>query len=508
MFTPSPLHIETCKTLRILVVGDVMLDHYLRGNIERTSPEAPVGVLNVESEEYILGGAANVARNLSAMGASVELCGAVGSDANRRILTALLKKAKIGHKRLLVTHDRPTTLKTRAVAQGQQMLRIDRERKTPLAPAAEEALLQGLREEIGRVDGVIVSDYGKGVLTPGVLRGIASMCGKAGKPVVCDPKGLEYGRYRGFDVVKPNLKEAEAASGIPIHDEASLFKAAAELNRQIGGKAVCITRGGQGVTVFPRRGAPMSIPPIPREVYDVTGAGDTFISHLALGMFQGLKLGDAAAWANLAAGIVVERLGVAVVTPGELISEIHGDRRWAKFRAAAELVSIVRSLQESGRKVVFTNGCFDLLHVGHIRLLESARRLGDCLVVAINSDASVRKVKGPPRPLLPEGERVALLAALDSVDYLVVFDETSPERLLRALRPDILVKGGNLDADEVVGRGIVEGYGGEVRLIPAFGDRSVSGFLGRLGEPLSEPKSRGGKGAGKKSKTVRKDRST
>jgi D-beta-D-heptose 7-phosphate kinase/D-beta-D-heptose 1-phosphate adenosyltransferase len=224
------------------------------------------------------------------------------------------------------------------------------------------------------------------------------------------------------------------------------------------------------------------IPGRPREVYDVTGAGDTFVAHLALGWMQGLSAVESAAWANLAAGIVVERLGVSVVTPRELGAEVEGDRRWAKHCTARELERVVRAHRAAGERVVFTNGCFDLLHVGHIRLLESARALGDCLVVAINSDASVRRLKGPPRPLLPESERVALLAALNCVDRIVVFDEASPEKLIRTLKPDILVKGGNLEPDEVVGREIVEGYGGEIRLLPLFGDRSVSQFLGRLGK--------------------------
>jgi len=496
-------------------VGDIMLDHYVRGSIERTSPEAPVGVLSVESEEYILGGAANVARNLTSMGAAVELAGVVGTDGSRKLLTSLLRRERIGQTSLLVDKARPTTLKTRALAQGQQVLRIDRERKHPLSPEMEESLLKAIRSQLSRVDGVVVSDYGKGVLTPRVIQALSALCRKAGKPIVCDPKGLEYRRYRGFDVLTPNLKEAQAASGVEIVDEASLERAAAELIRQVDSKGICVTRGASGVTVFPRRGKSQEIPPYPREVYDVTGAGDTFIAHLALGFFQGLKLAEAAAWANLAAGIVVERLGVAVVTPRELISEVYGDRRAAKYVAVADLVPVVRTLQTSGQKVVFTNGCFDLLHLGHIRLLESARALGDCLIVALNSDASVRKVKGPPRPLLPEAERVALLAALDCVDYLVVFDESSPEKLIRLLRPDLLVKGGNLDSNEVVGKEIVEGYGGEVRLIPAFGDRSISQFLDRLESPMPKksrrpkrPASHKHKRAARKPDSPRKDRSS
>ncbi len=487
MFAPSIQHLEACKRLRVLVVGDVMLDHYLRGTVERTSPEAPVGVLSVESEEYILGGGGNVARNLAAMGAKVELAGVIGEDAARSTFENLVREAGIGRSGIVVVKGRPTTLKTRAVAQGQQVLRIDREHKTPLRPGVEDLLLDRIQKLVEKCDGVVLSDYGKGVLTPRVLQSLSAWCREQKKTLIADPKGLEYRRYRGIDILTPNLKETQAASGIQITDDASLERAAAELNRQVCGKAVCITLGARGVHVFPRRGKSVLIPAHPREVYDVTGAGDTFVAHLALGCFQGLKVAEAAAWANLAAGIIVERLGASVVTPRELVGEVHGDRRWAKHCTLKELELVVRSHRNAGQKVIFTNGCFDLLHVGHIRLLESARALGDCLVVAINSDKSVRALKGPPRPLLPESERVALLAALDCVDRIVVFDDPSPESLLRAIQPDILVKGGNLEPDEVVGRSIVEGYGGEVRILPLFGDRSVSQFLSRLGgEPGKE----------------------
>ncbi len=480
VFNPSPHHIEACRKLRILVVGDVMLDHYLRGTIERTSPEAPVGVLSVESEDYLLGGAGNVARNLAAMGARVELAGVAGADANRQILLELLEKANVRHKGLLVDNDRPTIVKTRAVAQGQQVLRIDHELRIPLSPALETRLLKRIVTLVGSCDGVLVSDYGKGVVTSRVLRGLVATCRKHKRPIIADPKGLDYRRYRGIDILTPNQKEAQTASGVEITDDSSLVRAGAALNRYVGGKGICITRGAKGVAVIPLRGRPLFIPPHPREVYDVTGAGDTFVSHLALGIFQGLRIGEAAAWANLAAGIVVERLGVAVVTPRELLGELHGDRQWSKYCTIEELRPIVRALRAARKKIVFTNGCFDLLHVGHIRLLESARALGDCLIVALNSDASVRAVKGPPRPLLPENERVALLAALHSVDYILVFDSRSPEALIRAIRPDVLVKGGNLEPEEVVGRRIVESYGGTVHLAPMFGDRSITQFLTRL----------------------------
>lgn len=485
MFNPTSRHLEACNRLRILVVGDVMLDHYLRGTVERTSPEAPVPVLRVEAEDYILGGAANVAHNLAVMGARVDLAGIIGNDANGPILKQLLDKAGIGSSLLAVDKARPTTLKTRALAQGQQILRIDREVAHPVSGSVEGRFLASLKQVVHRYDGVLFSDYGKGVLTPVLLSALIGECRRLDKPTTADPKGLQYRRYRGIDYLTPNQKETQAASGIEIVDEKSLRRAVMQLHRQVLGKAICVTRGAQGVAVFPCRGRAVHIPAHPREVYDVTGAGDTFIAHLSLGLFQGLELAQAAAWGNLAAGIVVGRLGVAVVSPGELLSEAAGDRGWVKHRTLDELEPIVRSLRAAGKRVVFTNGCFDLLHVGHLRLLESARALGDCLIVAINSDESVRAVKGRPRPLLPENERAAILASLDCVDYVTVFRERSPERLLRVLKPDVLAKGGNLEPEEVVGREIVQNYGGAIQLLPLFGERSVSGLLEQWGASKS-----------------------
>ena len=358
MFFPNSAHLDACKSLNILVVGDVMLDHYLRGAVERTSPEAPVPVLRVESEDYILGGAANVAHNLAAMGAKAELACVCGRDSAAKILYKRLREAGISAKGVVEDAARPTTLKTRALAQGQQMLRIDWERSQPIANETEARLLEKILGLLDEVQGVIVSDYGKGVLTPRVLDELSRECSRRGLKILADPKGLDYSRYRGISILTPNVKEAQAAAGLEVRDEASLRKAADRLNRQVKGLAICVTRGSQGVSVFPRRGEPLHISAIPREVFDVTGAGDTFISHLALGLFQGLGLFEAASWANLAAGIVVERLGVAVVKPAELISEAGGDRAFAKVRSLAELESAVRALRASGKKNRFHQWMF------------------------------------------------------------------------------------------------------------------------------------------------------
>jgi D-beta-D-heptose 7-phosphate kinase/D-beta-D-heptose 1-phosphate adenosyltransferase len=477
MFLPSETHFDACSRMTVLVIGDVMLDHYLRGAVERVSPEAPVPVFRVDSEDHILGGAANVAANLAAMGATVYLAGVVGDDLIAATLTDLLTRAHIESSCLVTDRDRPTTLKTRAIATGQQVLRIDRERTRSIAAATESALLSRVREVLPRCDGVIVSDYGKGVLTSKVLSSVIEECHRKKKKVIGDPKGLEYRRYAGIDALTPNVKEAQAASGVAISDDASVTRAAAELNEAVRGKAILITRGAEGVAVFPRGHKPTFLPAIPREVFDVTGAGDTFISHFGLGYFQGLTMPEAASWANRAAGIVVGRVGVAVVRPSELAADIQGDSRRAKWRPLAELEPIVRSLRAAGRRIVLTNGCFDLLHVGHIQFLESARALGDCLIVAINSDESVRELRGAPRPLLPQNERAALLASLRSVDYVVIFDQLTPEKLLQALRPDVLVKGGGTSESEIVGHDFVKSYGGTIRMLPAFGRMTVAQLI-------------------------------
>lgn len=492
MFLPSETHFEACTRMKVLVVGDVMLDHYLRGVVERVSPEAPVPVFRVDSEDHILGGAANVAANLAAMGATVYLAGVVGDDLIAATLSDLLTRARIESSCLVTDPDRPTTLKTRALATGQQVLRIDRERNRPISAAVESAVLERVKAVLPKCDGVIVSDYGKGVLTSKVLTSIIAECRRQKKKVIGDPKGLEYRRYAGIDALTPNVKEAQAASGVAITDEVSLARAGAELNEAVGGKAILITRGSDGVAVFPRGGKPTLLPAIPREVFDVTGAGDTFISHFGLGYFQGLTMPEAASWANRAAGIVVGRVGVAVVRPNELLVDIQGDARRAKWRSLAELEPIVRSLRAAGRRIVLTNGCFDLIHVGHIQFLESARALGDCLIVAINSDESVRELRGAPRPLLPQNERAALLASLRSVDFVVIFDQLTPEEILTTLRPDVLVKGGGTKESEIVGFELVKSYGGAVRMLPTFGRTTVAQLIQNFAQnlpssPISTP---------------------
>lgn len=456
--------IDEFRHRRVVVIGDALLDHYVRGTASRISPEAPVPILRAQAEEWLPGGAANVARNVALQGARVTFVSRIGDDAEgTRLVELLAGEPNIS---VVVERDRqrPTPLKTRLLAHGQQMLRVDREDPGPTSEVAERRLLRAIDKAIAACDGVIVSDYGKGLLSDAVLARVFAAAAKKGVDVFVDPKGTDYARYRGAAVVTPNRKEAQEASGVAIIDEASAARAAALLRRQTKARTICITMSEEGIAVFPQRGRATTIPARAREVFDVTGAGDTLIALLALARFSGASDIEAAEIGNTAAGIVVGRSGVAAPTPLELRREILGPAGGArKWLTIDQLLAERQALARAGRRLVFTNGFFDLLNVHHIRLLEQARALGDALLVAINSDASTRRIKGAPRPLLAESERIELLGALPCVDFLTVFDDDTPRELLRRLRPDVLAKGDNVG--EPVGADIVRGYGGKVIVI-------------------------------------------
>ncbi len=472
------------RRLTILVIGDVMLDKYILTDVNRTSPEAPVAIAAVRGEDYVPGGAANVAANLKAMGAKVFLAGIVGKDSNTSVLRALLEERGIKTNLFITDAVRPTTLKTRILAQGQQILRIDREEKKPICESVQKRLIGAIEHKSPKLDGVIISDYAKGVCTPEFIRSLLELMRRRNIPVLCDPKGIDFSKYRGVEALTPNLKETQDASGIPITDDVSLLRAARKIRRITDAKAIVVTRGRDGVSLFAGKKPAVHIPAHARVVFVVTGAGDTFISHFALARFSGLSYSEAARFGNFASAIVVAKLGVAVVNPEELSAFIRGETFSTKLKSLDELRAIVRALKSSGKRVVFTNGCFDLIHIGHIKFLQAARTLGDCLIVGINTDASVRKVKGPGRPLISENERADLLAALHWVDYVVLFDETTPEPLLQALKPDILVKGKNLRPEEVVGYKLVKRYGGQIHRLRFFSNVSTSERLRGILENL------------------------
>jgi len=445
---------------RVLVVGDIMLDRYWHGPTARISPEAPVPVVRITDSDDRPGGAANVALNLAALGCAVDLVGAVGTDEAADILAAQLAAAGIGLY-LIQCPDKPTITKLRILSRNQQLLRLDFEEALGAADVAQ--LPEQVAAALPGVDVLLLSDYAKGSLQdPAAL---IARAGVLGIPVLVDPKGSDFQRYRGATLLTPNLGELEAVVG-PCPDEAALCARGLALARELDLGALLVTRGEQGMTLL-RPGHPeLHLPARAREVYDVTGAGDTVIAVLAGALAAGAVLPDAVALANLAAGIVVGKLGTATVSAPELRQALRDDRDPVTgVLNLDQLLIEVAEARARGERIVFTNGCFDLLHAGHVNYLRQARALGDRLIVAVNDDASVRRLKGEGRPLNTVARRMAVLAGLEAVDWVLSFAEDTPETLLARLRPEILVKGGDYRDDQVVGWQIVAGYGGEIRTL-------------------------------------------
>ena len=475
LFTKAP-------SLRCLVVGDLMLDEYLWGKAERISPEAPVQVVDVLREDMRLGGAGNVANNLLALGCQVTIASVIGEDENGWTLLKAFNRTGIDTSGVIQEPGRRTGRKTRVLAANQQIVRIDRESREQLSGDVEERFRKWLKESIASFNLVLVSDYLKGVLTRPVLSTIIRTAREAGLPVLVDPKGSDYSRYSGATILTPNRKEAEAASMFHIRDDESLTEAAKSIMHLASLENLLITRSEQGMSLFSSSGEHLHIPTLAREVFDVTGAGDTVLAVLGCAVAGGLSLPEAARLANVAAGIAVAKLGTSVVTPDEIIdavSRAHRDTD-SKIKNRDVLRSIIEHEKARGKQVVFTNGCFDLLHAGHVKYLQAARRLGDMLVLGLNSDLSVRRLKGPNRPLIGEEERAHILAALDCIDYVCLFDEDTPLELISAIKPHILVKGGDYTPEAVVGKDIVESNGGRVELIPFVDGKSTTNIIEKV----------------------------
>ncbi|MDZ3836706.1 MAG: D-glycero-beta-D-manno-heptose 1-phosphate adenylyltransferase [Rhodospirillales bacterium] len=468
---------------RVACIGDLMLDRYVRGRAERISPEAPVPVLSVEDEAVMPGGAGNVARNLLTLGAEARLVGLVGNDAAGAELAALLRTLPLMDAALVEEPGRQTTIKTRYLARAQQILRADRETLAPPAPEARERLLAAALAAVETSAVVILSDYGKGALAGGVAEGVLARAGALGRPAVVDPKGRDFSRYLGATVIAPNRAELAAAVG---SDAARGFEAEAAraLIARFGFPAVLATLGRDGMLLVTAAEV-LALPADARDVFDVSGAGDTVVAAFAAAMAAGAPLAEAAALANVAAGLVVAKVGTAVVRREELAAALRrrdlmaGEGKIATAEDAAERAGRWR---RQGLKVGFTNGCFDLLHPGHVSLLAQAKAACDRLVVGLNADASVARLKGAGRPVQGEAARAAVLASLESVDLVVLFAEDTPRRLVEALRPDVLVKGADYRLEQIVGADLVAGWGGQVvlaRLEPGY---STSQTIARLGE--------------------------
>jgi D-beta-D-heptose 7-phosphate kinase / D-beta-D-heptose 1-phosphate adenosyltransferase len=467
---------------RVLVVGDLMLDRYQWGDVRRISPEAPVPVLRLERETEVAGGAANVARNLVGLGLRVCIAGITGQDPHRERLLALLNGQGVETDAVLADPARPTTTKTRLVGDHQQMLRIDAERVAPVDGELAERLLAAVEARLARVDAVLLSDYAKGVLIGDLCARIIGAARACGLPVLVDPKGSDFERYRGATAITPNRAELALAAGVADGDLDALLLAAEHMRERLGLEQLLLTLGELGVALVDASGL-YRIPAIAREVFDVSGAGDTVIATVAAGRAAGLDPIDTAHLANLAAGVVVGKVGTAAIAADELAAAIADEsalEQAAKVGELDDVLARVRQWRDRGERIVFTNGCFDLLHVGHVTYLERARRHGHRLVVGLNTDRSVRALKGAERPLIGEQDRARVLAALAAVDAVVLFDAETPIELIRAIRPDVLAKGADYREEAVVGAADVKSWGGQVVLVPLVDDRSTSRIIQRL----------------------------
>lgn len=468
---------------RVLCIGDLMLDRYVYGSVDRISPEAPIPVLHTKRETATLGGAGNVVQNIAALGGAVDFVAVVGQD---KAAHDVLQAAGTLHNvdaHLLADSSRPTTEKTRFVANGQQLLRADHEVSAPLSADLEQKLLQRVEAVLNACDAVILSDYAKGVLTDSVIARVIERARAAGKTIIVDPKGRDFSKYRGAHFLTPNRKELSDACGHDIKSVEDAAEAAQTLIRTLGIGHVLVKLGADGVCLVREGQAPLHFCTKAREVFDVSGAGDTVAATLALALASGLRAEDAAEIANVAGSIVVGKVGTASVTRDEIARELmFGGSSAAEDKVVGTLTvrDNVERWHKQGFKVGFTNGCFDLLHPGHISLIRQARAACDKLIVGLNSDASVKRLKGDSRPVQNEAARSAVLASLADVDNVVIFDEDTPLELIKIIRPDVLVKGADYTISKVVGADLVQGWGGKVVLAELVDGQSTTGTIARM----------------------------
>jgi len=468
---------------RVLVVGDIILDRYVVGEVKRISPEAPIPVLNVERAELRLGGAGNVAANLRAMEAEVSIVSVVGDDSWGNDFCALLEEAGIDATGIVTVEGRPTVRKTRLMSGVQQILRVDWEERAAVEGDMAAALAAHASALVEGADAVVLSDYGKGLLGEAMCSHVLALAKERGLPVVVDPMGEDYSKYRGATLVSPNRREAELALGFALEDDEALTAGALELAEANGIESVVITLGAGGIHYRAADGTEGRVATKARAVYDVTGAGDTVVAQLALHLGAGTSLSDAVELANEAAGIVVGRLGAATVTREDLSARVRaGEPPRGKVLAPEHLDDLLEEWRAEGKHVVFTNGCFDVLHRGHVEYLRFAKQQGDVLLVGINDDESVRRLKGEERPLNALEDRLEVLAALEPVDAVVAFGEDTPKDLVERVSPHVLVKGEDWADKGVVGREWVERHGGKVVLAPLVPGRSTSAILGKARE--------------------------
>ncbi len=464
------------KSPKVLVVGDLMIDHYLWGSVNRISPEAPVQVVDIDKETTVLGGAGNVVNNLVALGCKVSVCSVVGNDEVAHELEGMLEA--IGAESYLVKqNERKTSKKSRIIASHSQVVRYDKESKEDISLASQEEMIKKFDLLCADAEIILLSDYGKGVLTTELTKKLIDLANKNNKKVLVDPKGLDYSKYSGAYLLTPNKKEAQEASGIVIKDGTSLVKALQKLKSVAKLGISLITLSEDGIAILDDK--LIIRPTVAREVYDVTGAGDTVIASLGYCLAQGKDIVASLEFANLAAGVVVGKLGSATATVDEIEhykSSINKGSIESHIKNFDELKVQVERLKKLGKKIVFTNGCFDILHRGHVSYLDIAKSYGDVLILGLNSDASVRALKGESRPINNEEDRAFLLCALESVDFVTVFSDDTPYELIKMVEPDVLVKGGDYEGKEVVGSDIAR----EVKLVQFVDGKSTTKTIAKI----------------------------
>ncbi len=461
----------------VLVVGDLMIDHYLWGSCERISPEAPVQVVDIQKETTVLGGAGNVVNNLVSLGANVHVASVIGDDENGKELLRMLENIDVDTSNIITQKGRKTSKKSRVIASNQQIIRYDKESKEDVELSSSVSLARAIEKDIAKYDAITLSDYGKGVLTERFTQNIIEIANKNGTKVFVDPKGSDYSKYKGAYTLTPNKKEASLATGIEIENEESLKEALVKLKRECALDLSLITLSEDGIAIFDEQ--LRRFPTVAKEVYDVTGAGDTVIASLAFAISSGKSIDEACVFANLAAGVVVGKIGSATVTLDEIEeyeSALHKSSSESHIKTFDEIARLVERYKKEGKKIVFTNGCFDILHVGHVKYLQEAKSFGDVLIVGLNSDASVRRLKGPSRPVNPVEDRAYLLAALEAVDFVVPFEEDTPYELIRMIHPDVLVKGGDYAGKEVVGTEFAK----ELRLVDFVAGKSTTNTIEKI----------------------------
>ena len=465
------------KTPKILVVGDLMIDHYLWGSSERISPEAPVPVVNVDSESTVLGGAGNVINNLNALGAVVDVISVIGECETSKELKDLLCDIKIETQYLITQKNRVTSKKSRIIAAQQQVVRYDRESTSEINNKSQVAILKVYKKIVNNYDVILLSDYGKGVLTFELTQSLISIANENKKKLLVDPKGLDYSKYKGAYLLTPNKKEASEATNIIIKDNESLTQSIRILKDQIDLTVSLITLSEKGVAIFDNE---LRIhPTVAREVFDVTGAGDTILASLGFAISCNKDIDEAIKFANLASGVVVGKIGSATATLNEIIeyeSSLNKSTSDEHIKTWDEISSIISELKNNDKKIVFTNGCFDILHIGHVKYLEKAKNFGDILILGLNSDDSTHRLKGKNRPINTQDDRAYILASLEVVDYVVIFNEDTPLDLIKLIKPDVLVKGGDYEDKEVVGQDIAK----ELKLVQFIDAKSTSKTIKKI----------------------------